>query len=371
MQNPTQINVLVSPLDWGIGHATRCVPIIKKLLNKGCNVIIASDGRSGEFLKKEFPSLKHISINAYHIKYPRSGKNMVIMMALQIPRIVKAIIKEHFLLKKIVKDNNINLIISDNRYGLRHKKIYSVFMTHQLMLKMPEGFSFFEKIVHKMIIRLIHRYDECWIPDYADDNNISGDLSHKYKIPENTHFIGPLSRFSDINYQTEKFQKEIDILFLLSGPEPQRTIFENLILKQLSESAVKTVVVRGKTEKDEEVNLNENVTLYSHLSTEKLAALISNTKIVVSRSGYSSIMDLLALGADAVFVPTPGQTEQEYLASYLTHKKLFRSIQQGKFNIDAVVDLMNNSLSENKHVFKNDALLTKRIDIITENILKK
>jgi len=371
VQNPIQINVLVSPLDWGIGHATRCVPIINKLLKKGCNVIIASDGRSGEFLRKEFPSLKHVSINAYHIKYPKSGKHMVLMMALQIPRIVRAIKKEHVLLMKIVRENKINLIISDNRYGLWHKNIYSVFMTHQLMLKVPKGFSFAEKIIHKMIIRLIHRYDECWVPDYEDSENISGDLSHKYKISENTHFIGPLSRFSDIDCKPDEFQKEIDILFLLSGPEPQRTIFENLILSHLSESDVKAVVLKGITEKDEEVKLNENVIVYSHLSTEKMAALIRKARIVVSRSGYSTIMDLLVLEADAVFVATPGQTEQEYLASYLTHKKLFCSIKQSEFNIKSVIDTINNPISENKQVFKNDDLLTKRIDIITEYILKK
>ena len=371
MHNSPQLNVLVSPLDWGIGHATRCVPIINALLAEGYHVIIASNGRSGEFLKKEFPQLKYISLNAYNIRYTKSDRGMVLMMAMQIPRIIAAIVKEHLLLKKIVRDNNINLIISDNRYGLWHKTIYSVFMTHQLMIKMPKGYAFAEKIMHKMLGRLINKFDEYWVPDYKDADNLSGDLSHKYKTSENTYFIGPLSRFSMMDLTSGNIKKHIDILFLLSGPEPQRTIFENRILSGISGSSAKIVVVKGITEKQEEVKLNKNVMIYSHLETGKMVELIRQSKVVVSRSGYSTIMDMLALGADAVLVPTPGQTEQAYLAAHLAPKKLFYGIQQDKFSIKAVIDLIDKPLSENKFSYKKSEILTKRIEKIAENIQKK
>jgi len=371
MQDSSKVNVLISPLDWGIGHATRCVPVINELLKKNCNVIIASNGRSEEFLKKEYPLLKHISLNAYNIKYTKSGSSLVFKVVLQIPRILKAIVKEHHLLKRIVENNNINLIISDNRYGLWHKKVYSVFITHQLMIKMPVGFSFAEKIIHKIIGYFISKFDECWIPDYHDADNLSGDLSHKYKNEKNNFFIGPLSRFSNTDLFKDNIQKQIDILFLLSGPEPQRTIFETLIMNQVKNSSYKVVIVRGVTEKCEEEKLNENTVMYSHLSTEKMSELIDETKIVVARSGYSTVMDLLVLNAIAVLVPTPGQTEQEYLAAYLVHKKLFYSISQNKFNINAVTTLLDNPLPRRTFIHKNCEILTKRIDKIAENIEKK
>jgi uncharacterized protein (TIGR00661 family) len=371
VSNTPVLNVLVSPLDWGIGHATRCVPVINELLKTGHNVIIASNGRSAEFLKKEFQHLMHINMTSYKISYAKSGKNMIVKMLFQIPYIIYAVFNEHTQLKKIVKQFNIDLIISDNRYGLWHNKTYSVFMTHQLMLKMPKGFSFIEKFIHTIIAFLIKKFDECWIPDFKGNINLSGDLSHKYKISDKHYFIGPLSRFSTVNNQSAFATKKNKILFLLSGPEPQRSIFENIILNQLKNISIKAVVVRGLTESNEEKKLNKNTVLFSHLPTDKIEELINNSEIVVSRSGYSSIMDLLALKARAVLVPTPGQTEQEYLADFHAKNDLFSCIKQDTFDVNFVIASINKPIAEKTAAYPENDLLSFRMNQIIHSILKK
>jgi len=370
VSNTSALNILVAPLNWGIGHATRCVPIINMLLEKGHNVMVASDGRSADFLKKEYPQLKHLNLNSYNIKYAKSGKFLILKILLQTPSIMYAVIKEHYLLKKIVRQNNINLIISDNRYGLWHKQVYSVFMTHQLMLKMPNGFAFAEKIMHHFIKHFVGKFDECWVPDYESALNLSGDLSHKYKVGNKTFFVGPLSRFSTVAKPSDNLQKDIKLLFILSGPEPQRTVFENLIIEQLRNNSIIAIIVRGITERFEEIKLNENVVMYSHLTTSKMVELIHRSEIIVSRSGYSSVMDWYWLNVNAFLVPTPGQTEQEYLAAYLMQKKMFYSLSQEHFKINAVADILNKTPQLNCFTPDKNECLSKRIDLIIDDVRK-
>jgi hypothetical protein len=187
--------ILVAPLNWGLGHATRCVPIVRALLAEDKEVVLAGEGFVLEFLKKEFPHLQTIEFKGISIKYS-SANSQVWAILRQIPKIFFAIIKEHFELKKIIETHNIKCVISDNRFGLWNKKIYTIYITHQILIKLPEKFSWLEKITYHIHNQYIKKYNECWIPDFADENNLSGDLSHKYPPPKNAKFIGILSRFS-------------------------------------------------------------------------------------------------------------------------------------------------------------------------------
>ena len=211
------MKILVAPLDWGLGHATRCIPIIKYLLEKKCEVVIGADGRPLQLLQKEFSALEFVVMPGYNISYPKDG-SMVLKMAIQIPKILTGIKHEHELLKKIIKEKKIDAVISDNRFGLWSGEVPCVFITHQLMVKSPFG----EKIIHQLNKNYISKYSECWVPDHSGENNLSGDLSHKFSLPKNVKFIGALSRF------TNEFilQKKYDLLIILSGPESQRTVFE-------------------------------------------------------------------------------------------------------------------------------------------------
>ena len=190
-------NILVAPLDWGLGHATRCIPIIRKLLNRDANVIIAGSGRSFELLKKEFPNLTFVLLPGYNITYPRTGFIAGMMLG-QMPKLLLRVFLEHQRLKAIVQNYDVHAVISDNRFGLWHRTVPTVYMTHQVLIRMPGMLRHLEPVISAIHRFVMRKYSECWIPDNEGELNLSGDLAHKCKPPENSHYIGPLSRFQTI-----------------------------------------------------------------------------------------------------------------------------------------------------------------------------
>ncbi len=341
--------ILICPLDWGLGHATRCVPIIRLLIENNAEVMIAADKRPLELLKQEFSDLKFITLKGYEINYSKRG-SMILSMLLSIPKILKGIHIEHKELDKIVDLHNIDIVISDNRYGCWNKKVKSIFITHQLMIKTP----FFEKLLHRKIQQYIKKYDECWIPDYEGENNLSGDLSHKYELLTNTFFIGPLTRFSNI----KSSEMIYDVMAIVSGPEPQRTIFEKILFVQLSKSGLKSLIVLGLPDEKFKKEERQNVTMISHLDSFSMQKMILKSNIIIARSGYSTIMDLASLNKKVIFIPTPGQTEQEYLAEYLKNKKMVYSEKQSNFDLENALKMLReysnlSALMENKNLIKH------------------
>lgn len=351
--------ILICPLDWGIGHASRCIPIIKALQNEGAEVIIAADGRPLALLQKEFPQLETIIFKGYNPHYPNFG-SVAWKMFLNMFPILIGIWKEHLRLKKIIRDYNITAVISDNRFGLWTRKVPCVYITHQLMIKAPWHLKPTEPFLHLLHRFIIYQYDRCWVPDLIGEENLSGNLSHLYPIPAHAEFIGPLSRFS---IKKSIPQQENFILAIVSGPETQRTIFEELLIKQLTTCNQSAVLISGKTE-DETIEQQNNVTIYSHLETEKLETLIQKAAFVISRSGYSTIMDLSILKKKAVFIPTPGQTEQEYLAEFHSKKGNCLSFTQKHFDIGKAIAQVGkcNELS----VFFN----SKQLNAVVRNFLR-
>jgi len=338
------------------------VPVIKQLLDDKHEVIIAGDGRVLDFLKSYFPNLKIIILPGYHVVYPGNNK-MIMKMALQLPGILLNILKEHRSLKKIVRDHNIDIVISDNRFGLWTREAFSVYITHQLMIKAPDSMLWAEPLLYRFHRWFVKQYDECWIPDLSCENNLSGDLAHKYPLPPNGSYIGILSRFSKFNSTRIDTQAKIapDLLVLLSGPEPQRTILENIVLKDLEQhSKLKTVLLRGLPGDEAEFNTLPDLTAYNHLNDEELVRLVKSSKVIICRPGYSTIMDLFVLGRSAVLVPTPGQTEQEYLARYLSAKGFFFRISQDDFNISSTVNAAK-QLPESIDLKNDMALLENRV----------
>ena len=314
MDNVPGQNVLVCPLDWGLGHAARCVPIIKALEARGKNVLLAADGFPLEFLKQEFPHLEHISFPGFKVKYATDDNQMGAMFT-QLPQFLKGIRQEHRAIKKICAQYQIDTVISDNRFGLWNRRVYSIYMTHQLVVKMPIKWHKLEKLVWFVHRLFINQYNTCWIPDFANHENLTGELTHKYKLPKKAQFIGILSRFSSTLEVSG--HSPYETIALISGPEPHRSILENKLIKHLQKSLFPSLIVRGvPSQQTEEVNIL-NVKLLSHLDTPTLQSLIASTPTVMCRSGYSTLMDLVSLDKKAILIPTPGQTEQEYLAEHM------------------------------------------------------
>ena len=334
--------VLICPLDWGIGHATRCVPVIRIFLSKGFRVVIAADGRPLEFLKREFPGIPHLVFPGAKIRYPE-GAGFTWRMVRLAPRFLLEIFREHRILKRILEKEKAEVVVSDNRYGLWSKRCHTVLITHQLAIEVPESLGWTRQIFAKVIRLFAGKFDECWIPDFDQPFGLAGRLSHPSKLPDNAIYIGTLSRFGLREHLHDPpAQTGYELLVLLSGPEPQRTILEEKILTQLLNTDLRTAIVRGITEKDESRQVAPHIQMFSHLSTPVLQALMSEVLVVIGRSGYSTIMDVVAMGKRAIFIPTPGQTEQEYLARYLMDKKIFFSMEQDRFDMIYALGLSKN-----------------------------
>lgn len=328
-----KLNILICPLDWGLGHASRDIPIIKECLRRGHNVIIAGGKHPVEFLRKEMPFLEYVPFDSLKITYPEKG-SMTFHFFKMLPKLISSIRREHIKLKEIIRQNKIDVVISDNRFGLWSKTVYSIFVTHQVMIKMPAKLKFFEYLMYRINRFFIYKYNRCWIPDNEATPFLAGDLSHKYSLNENTAFVGLLSRFTESEeVKKEEWNESFEVMAIISGPEPQRTNFEQILIKQMQLLKCRCLLIRGvPSEKTVKVEIN-NIVLYSHLDTRQMQQAILNSKSLICRAGYTTIMDLIALKRTAVLVPTPGQTEQEYLAEYYSLRKMFVIVNQEGFNL--------------------------------------
>ncbi len=307
-----------------MGHATRSIPLIRVLVEEGHEVILASDGRSYHLLEEEFPSLKIVQLPSYHIRY--FSNNMVWNMALQLPRIAIAVFREHFYIKKLIQKENINFIISDNRFGCFHPQIPSYIISHQLTIPIDNAMaSILGNAANRFWLR---RFDECWIPDVGDKPNISGILSHPAPSSLKVKYLGALTRMKQI-----KTPKKYQVIAVLSGPEPQRSLLEEKIYQQVQNIEGEIVIVQGKTELGKKVEKQGNITTISYLSSHELNRYICESEVLISRSGYSTLMDLSALDIAAILVPTPGQTEQEYLAQHFHEQGIYLMQKQDELDI--------------------------------------
>ncbi len=350
----------MSPLDWGLGHASRMIPLIVKFKHDGHIVILAGSGRSGELLRHTFPGLKFISLpgNPIHMG---SGKYSYIRLIAQLPAMAFSAWREHCLLLKIVRKENIDIVISDNRYGLYCKSAFSVLITHQVSPVLPAVFRWLEFPVYLIIRRLIQRFDQCWIPDSPDPEvNLSGKLSHRFRIPSNTRFIGILSRFSNPIIQGEiKTSLHYDFAIILSGPEPQVSQFEKKLWRQLSGMPASAILIRGMRNTPADT---ENLPALAkpggplhqvpHLETNSFKQILQLAGVVIGRSGYSSIMDFTALHISAILIPSPGQSEQEYLGRWLSEKGWFTCVRQDELDLENIPEVHRKKATEKEPFFE-------------------
>jgi uncharacterized protein (TIGR00661 family) len=322
-------NVLVAPLDWGLGHASRCVPVIYELLEQDYNVWLAGEGAQETLLKQEFPKLPFLPLKGYRVKYGRSPAAMLWSVFLQLPRIFKTIRDENSWLKKAMDEYRFDVIISDNRFGLHHHAVPCIFITHQLRIKTSFG-KWSESFLQKINYRFINRFTQCWIPDEENKNGLAGELSHPAVMPAiPAHYLGMLSRLK----KSTIAEKKNHLFISLSGPEPQRTLLENKIIHDIGHYNGTATIVRGLPGNSYLIPSTNDIRFFNHLDTDEYNTEMERAEYVISRSGYSTVMDIVTLGKKSILVPTPGQTEQEYLAGYLTQKQVAFCISQKDFSL--------------------------------------
>lgn len=309
------MKVLVAPLNWGLGHASRCIPIIRHYLAQGDEVVLGGDGDSLLLLRRHFPALRVLPLGALHLMYSKRDSQVGAMVR-ALPRIVRFSIEDHRLLRRYAAEEQFDLVISDNRFGLWVSGTRCVYITHQLRILLPVGWRCLESLAWRMHRAVYRHYDEVWVPDKEQDG-LSGELSHNLPDDERVRYIGILSRFEGCGgmHIASRFSG-YDVVAVLSGLEPQRTMLEDTIIRRYAPSAERVLVVEGRVGKAGTCLSHGNITVVPHLNDTDMAAALLSAKHIIARSGYSTIMDLYALGVlcRAELIPTPGQPEQEYLS---------------------------------------------------------
>jgi len=373
--------ILLSPMEWGLGHASRCIPILNYLLNNcQADLVVAANGPQAALIRAVFPTLTIVDIPAYSVSYHKNRAGTITRLAFSLPHLAQQIRAENRWLLEFARNHPLDAIISDNRYGLWHPKIPSYLITHQLGIKTPFGKSV-DALVRNQLYRYIGKFHACWVPDFEEfEQSLAGDLSHPKHLPGiPVEYIGPLTRITQVEkneiipelaglaltafestitktsfqFSSDAIKEDpgtaIQLLVVLSGPEPQRSIFEELILEQWAEAPGQSLLlVRGLPEEHSgtQTNINlankgnkekvvhiPNAMAVNHLSPAALSQAVANANCILTRSGYSSIMDLLPHHSNCWMVPTPGQTEQEYLAQYLADKGLIKTQDQNRFSL--------------------------------------
>lgn len=314
------MKILIAPLNWGLGHASRCVPLVQRLLDEGHEVVVGGDGDSLTLLRKHFPKLRYVYLAPLNLRYS-AGKRQVWAMLKAFPKLIMWSLKDHALLKAVLREEPFDRVISDNRFGLYNRSVKCIYMTHQLHIMLPRGWRWAEPLASRIHARIYTRFNKVWVPDYEDpQKSLAGELSHNYQLPiTNYQYVGPLSRFTKC--ENAKMGKW-DIVAVLSGLEPHRTLLEKEIVTRYSGKEETVLLVQGLMARPNTRIKRGNITMVPYLADNELAVVLIGAKRIIARSGYSTIMDLDALGVldKAELIPTPGQPEQEYLARFIAQK---------------------------------------------------
>lgn len=328
-QRSDRPRILVAPLDWGLGHATRCIPVIYELQKLNTDVWLAGERAQEHLLKKEFPDLPFLPLQGYRVRYSRTSSGLWLALLRQMPGLWRSVQREKKWLAGMIDQHQFDLVISDNRFGLSHHSIPCVFITHQLTIRTSLG-KWLDQQAQRMNYQFIRKFTECWIPDYKDDPTLAGMLSHPVVYPEiPVHYAGILSRLVKGSNQIEAGR----LFISLSGPEPQRTIWEDKIVNEIVYYRGKATVVRGLPHTEKLMPSTNDIRFYNHLPSGSFSNEMEPAEWVICRSGYSTVMDLVRMGKKAILVPTPGQPEQEYLARHLSDTGFAPFIPQKEFSI--------------------------------------
>ena len=320
--------ILYAALNWGLGHATRSIPIIELLLEQKNSIILASDGASLKLLRSEFPSLQYFKLPSYAVRY--TFDSMAANMIMQLPKFLYTYLKEIKVTRALHNQENFDIIISDHRYGARHQKVSTnIFIGHQINIMNSQLKT--HKLASMLNRYLINKFDVCYIPDNPGVQSLAGTLSLSDGL-RNYTYIGPLSRLSllpeDIVYHA---------VIVLSGPEPKRSEFEKNLLCQIEQSTFRFFLVRGVFNDKNKIPNLKNLTVVNHLTRNELNILYSKSRLIISRAGYSSIMDFRIIQKQVILIPTPGQTEQLYLANHLADCQQFEFYKEAEFELDKTI----------------------------------
>jgi hypothetical protein len=319
---------LIAALNWGLGHATRMVPVIRYAQDRGVHITLAGDGAVLAVWRDAFPELPQLELPGYGISYQAKGP-FWLWMAVQMPQIANAVAAERKMVSEWIAQHPTDAIISDNRYGVCHPEVHSVLISHQLSPFMPKGMGWAGPFVRGRLDRHIRQFNEWWVPDRDDDSALVPALWQRSPFAGKASTIGWLSRLEP----GSPSGPPLDLLVLLSGPEPQRNMMEAKLLAELKHFTGTWLMAGGRPG-----TASSDPRLVPYLTPDALSESLTTARCVIARTGYSTVMELLRFRKKAILIPTPGQTEQEYLGEVLHDKGLYLVRRQKGFRLLEAMD---------------------------------
>lgn len=349
-----QVKVLVAPLDWGLGHATRCVPVVREFLRQGAQVELAVVKSNAGLLRRIFPDLRQRLAPSYNIVYPKHGYNMGLWLLKNGVHLNRVIRYEHNYAEKMVDKFHYDVLVSDNRFGFYSKKAKSIYMTHQRRIAFPPMLSAFEPMGILWHGAVMRHFDEVWVPDEPEYPGFAGRMSHVKLQTCPVKYVGLLSRFSDCVSKPladvtpcesaealpSALQKKFRFVAVVSGVEPARSRFENLLKNAFSKIEGRHAIIMGKPSLGVKSWTEGNVEFFTHLEDSAFIDTIRSAEWVISRGGYSTVMDMAVLGAKCIFVPTPGQYEQVVLARDLNESRAALALDERNLKCEKLLELV-------------------------------
>ena len=326
-----RLNILFAVHDWGLGHATRDLILLRALLAAGHRITVLSNGRALQLLRQELAAAcEFIALKDMPKPLSRRAFWFYVKMSLALPWVFHTFHRERQLVQQLCRTRHFDRIVSDTRYGVCSEEIPSYYLVHSLRQIIPGRPKNLERMVERSQRRLLRNGCKILIPDQLKDG-LAGDLCHRLACTwgDRLAYIGILS-----SLQRVPCQPDIDVFISVSGAEPQRSIFERLVLSQTSKLKGKVIVTLGRPEAPGMVTLNGHVTVYGYLNRAQQQGMMNRARLIVSRSGYTTLMELAALGKKALLVPTVGQSEQEYLAAHHRRMGHVHAIHQSKLDLE-------------------------------------
>lgn len=323
------LQVLLSPLNWGLGHVSRTIPIIQKLIHQNNEVLICCDQEQETFYRHYFPQLQYIFHQGYPFQFKGKG-NWTLDLLSNFNTLHRRLITEKQEVQRLVDTFQPDLIISDQRYGFISKQVKSVIISHQLKLPLPT-WNFLPQIWNQ---KLLTDFDEIWIPD-IENHLLSGDLSKKKM--KNIHFLGFCSRFSSFFEQNkEKAESSSPIykyLGVISGPSPYKEQFFELLCQKLIKTDQNSAIIVPKGVNVDLFKESKKLTFFISPNVHQFSELLLQSEKIISRAGYSTLMDLTVLKKEAILIPTPRQFEQIYLAKLHKNNKMWTFLSEKDWKV--------------------------------------
>lgn len=317
--------ILIAPLEWGLGHTSRCVPLAQHYHSQGYDIFFAGNQIQQQLFKAACPFVRLLDLEGYGVVYPKKAAAFIVKIASQIPKIQQAVNREHRWLRRQMREHQFDVILSDNRYGMYHKDAFCVLLTHQLHIQTNSGLG--DRVLKQINKQFINKFDECWVVD-NQQSLLAGKLSHPIGLKIPYRYIGWLSQFQFKKHTSSPpLSGKNYTLAVLSGPEPMRTQLQMALLHIMQRYPSTQFVMIGGTNK-KRPQTPENVHYIPLATSEQLYPFIQHCDYLISRCGYSTVMDVLYLQKPALFVPTPGQTEQELIGELLHNKEGFLVVGQ-------------------------------------------